>query len=340
MIRKESLRDEHLRDVANRLQIRDKQLLGRMTHALYLLDRLSIDVDIEVSETVADDAIEGALIMITSADSVFHRWEPNVRPRDVEGSKHYRVHYQQDTGRLGLREEFVILDVVRTAVLHQHTMKRALNHMILAQEGDPVQIVTPTPEGILGDKLTACAPLTVGVPIALPNIEGVTKDANKHLEMVKQLFDVNVLIPFVSDWDAVGSALTRTLDVQREVFNHDFTTERVILDLVQRALALFGQLEAEYHPDLVSSHQGGHRSLVNYLVNPGTFSSEQVRLAALRAAYVANCVGSGTTPMKVYPEITDSSLENSRIKDICKGLPKALKAEAVAKVEALLGRTP
>ena len=112
MIRRGCLQDEHLGHVAAILKIRDKQLLGRMIHALYLveqlslagltftfkggtclslitdrLDRLSIDVDIEVSESVAEVAIEEALNSITSAGSVFHRWERNIRPRDVEGSK-------------------------------------------------------------------------------------------------------------------------------------------------------------------------------------------------------------------------------------------------------------
>ncbi|CAN5434785.1 hypothetical protein BH10BAC6_BH10BAC6_18720 [soil metagenome] len=52
-----------------------------------------------------------------------------------------------------------------------------------------------------------------------------------------------------------------------------------------------------------------------------------------------NSVIRGTTPLTEYPEIKESSLDSATIKDICKGLPKDLKAEAVAKIEALLGST-
>jgi len=364
MIRRQCLLDEHLCDIAGKRKIRDKQLLGRMIHALYLveqltvaglaftfkggtclslitdrLDRLSIDVDIEVSKNVLYAEIEEVLNSITSSDGVFLRWESNVRPRDVEGTKHYKIHYRPDDGRSIKRKEHILLDVVRTSIPYQHVTDRALDHAILAHEGKPVSIVTPTLEGILGDKLTACAPLTVGVPIELQTTPGLTTGANKHLEMIKQLFDVNVLIPLVNDWNVVGGAFARTLEVQRDVFRHDFTIEQVVNDLRRRALAMFDQLETEYHPDLTSSHQDGHRSLSNYLVAPGAFSHEQVKMAALRAAYVMNSVIRGTTPLTEYPEIKESSLDSATIKGICKGLPKDLKAEAVAKIEALLGST-
>gem|GEM_PF-6751079 len=42
MIRKECLTDDHLYAVAKRLKIREKQLLGRMVHALYLVEQLTL----------------------------------------------------------------------------------------------------------------------------------------------------------------------------------------------------------------------------------------------------------------------------------------------------------
>jgi len=84
---------------------------------------------------------------------------------------------------------------------------------------------------------------------------------NKHLEMIKQLFDVNVLIPRVVDWVSVGKAYARTLDVQRQVFGQHYSKEQVTQDLCRRALAMFNVLSTPYHPDLELAHSNGHTSL-------------------------------------------------------------------------------
>ena len=230
----------------------------------------------------------------------------------------------------------MILDVVTTSVPNPYKERRALVHTALINDGEPVMIVTPTLEGLLGDKLTACAPLTVGVPIHSSIISGTDRTHNKHQQMIKQLYDVNVLIPLANDWSVVGSAFARTLDVQRDVFGQTFRDEEVVMDLTDRALAMFGQLDREYHPDLYLAHQGGHRSLSNYIVDRSSFEYVDVKMAALRSAEIGQCITYGRTPIKVFKDITESTLGKERIKTICKGLPKTVKREAVTLVEALV----
>ena len=116
MIHNNTLSVEHLRETARRLRIRDIQLLSRMVHALYLveqlavaglpfifkggtclslllnsIDRLSIDVDIEVSLDVSPEAIGSALAVICQPGNVFTRYERQQRQSDREGSQHYRL---------------------------------------------------------------------------------------------------------------------------------------------------------------------------------------------------------------------------------------------------------
>lgn len=227
------------------------------------IDRMSIDVDIEVQDDVTHEMIEIVLDKIIGSGSVFTQWERQIRPNDRAGSLHYKISYALDDGTSGGRFEVVILDVVRVSSIHPCLTARALVHSALLIEDPLVRVVTPTIEGLLGDKLTACAPCTVGVPIEPINDPASGVVHNKHLEMIKQLFDVNVLIPLVSDWDAVRESFHRTLDVQRGVFGQQFTMDDVVRDLARRALAMFDQLPEEYHPALKDAHEAGHTSFRN-----------------------------------------------------------------------------
>lgn len=361
MIHRDTLSDTHLRDVARQLKIRDWQLLGRMVHALYLveqlalhglpfifkggtcltllvdrLDRLSIDVDIEVNDDVSDAQIEAILDRIVTSATVFADWELQVQRSARGTSKHYKLYYHRDAAQATDAMEHILLDVVRTSPEHPSVAERELLHRSLILDGASVRMITPTIEGLLGDKLTACAPLTVGISINAYTVPGSTQTFNKHLEMIKQLFDVNVLIPRAQDWTAVRATFERTLTVQRQVFGQDFTMDQVVTDLARRALAMFGQLDTAYHPDLMPAHEYGHRSTSNYLVERGGFSFEQVRMAALRAAYVAHCLRIGERPFTEFTSGSTFTLRSEQIKQIHKGLSKQLRPEAVTIIGILL----
>lgn len=361
MIHSDSLTDGHLRTIAGRLNIGDTQLLGRMVHALYLvellaveelpfvfkggtclsllvnrIDRLSIDVDIEVSHAFSQEAIESTLNRICNQGKVFTRWQLERRQSDRTGSRHYKLFYAQQLAQGTYSQEHILLDVVWTSSEHTCVAERELIHDALLIDGPPIRIIAPTIEGLLGDKLTACAPLTVGVPIVTRMGPSMGLTYNKHLEMVKQLFDVNVLIPYAAQWESVGSAFERTLDVQRQVFGQDFNREQVVQDLARRALAMFNLLDTSYHQDLEIAHRAGHTSLKNYLISQRDFLFEHVRMAALRAAYVGHCIRTGESPQMKFPAEATPALDNEQIRLIIKGLSKPLRSEALTLVKVLL----
>ena len=360
MIHSDSLSERHLHATALRLGIRGTQLLRRMVHALYLveqlsvqgltfifkggtclsvlvnrIDRLSIDVDIEVDRTVTQETIESILASICQQCKVFTRWELQSRRNERAGSRHYKLFYQQDLGDATDGQEHILLDVVWTSTVHPYAAERELIHDALIIDGSPVRIVTPTVEGLLGDKLTACAPLTVGVPIDTHTEPNTSWTSNKYPEMIKQLFDVNVLIPRVVDWGAVRAAFKRTLTVQQEVFGREFNEDQVVQDLALRALAMFNQLPTLYHPDLEVAHVAGHTSLKHYLVNQSEFLFEHVKMSALRAAYVAHCLRMGVSPATSVQAQTTTTLDSVKVKLITKGLSKPLRQEAISLVRIL-----
>ena len=84
------------------------------------------------------------------------------------------------------RPLFILLDVVEERECHLPlTVKPILTPFIEVEE--EVTVTIPTVEGLLGDKLTAFSPNTIGVPFENRNGE------SQSMQVAKQLFDVGFL---------------------------------------------------------------------------------------------------------------------------------------------------
>jgi hypothetical protein len=66
---------------------------------------------------------------------------------------------------------------------------------LIITEGKIVEIKCPTPECLLGDKLTAFAPHTTGILYG----------KNKDLEIAKQLYDLSLLFDIILDMNLVAA---------------------------------------------------------------------------------------------------------------------------------------
>lgn len=74
-----------------------------------------------------------------------------------------------------------------------------INSPFVQIKGDPTYVAVPTAEAILGDKLTAFAPNTTGIPYG----------RDKEVEIIKQLFDVGHLFDMVFDIEVVSIVFDR-----------------------------------------------------------------------------------------------------------------------------------
>lgn len=72
---------------------------------------------------------------------------------------------------------------------YDQIVTKPIRNDLLVTASEDLVVTMPTLECILGDKLTAFAPHTIGVPLA--------KD--KELEIVKQMFDVATLAERMQD---------------------------------------------------------------------------------------------------------------------------------------------
>ena len=81
---------------------------------------------------------------------------------------------------------------------------------------------------MLGDKLTAFAPTTVGLPY----------DAESPVDLIKQLFDISQLFDRVTRLDTVITAYRRIFGAENRYRGNKFTAEQVLDDTYEAALTL------------------------------------------------------------------------------------------------------
>ncbi len=147
------------------------------------LRRLSIDVDIV---TEAEDAILKNAFNTLISKSPFKRWEDDKRTANKEVPKrHFKFFY--DSPVVG-SELYILLDILRSKPIYPSVIKKPILHRIFEVE-EEMEVSIPSINSITGDKLTAFAPKTIGIPYG----------REKSMEIIKQLFDLGFLFEHISD---------------------------------------------------------------------------------------------------------------------------------------------
>lgn len=171
------------------LSINDVQFVFKGGTSLLLLlglKRFSVDVDI-ITET-GQAELEKTFQKIVDESIFFDHFE--IDERDNAASKrmklkHYRFYFTsiQDGSK-----KYILLDVAFESNVYSKTLKKNIKCDELEIDSD-VNVILPTIESVLGDKLTVLAPHTTGIQY----------DSFKELEMIKQLFDVSNLFDSAND---------------------------------------------------------------------------------------------------------------------------------------------
>ena len=151
------------------------------------LIRLSTDIDIIVPPGTDVDQY------IVEAGRIFpflHSEEDVRIGQNKIEKRHYRFFYQSPlTGK----EFSILLDVVFEENPYSTVTNHPIQNDLLITEGQNLSVQIPGVNCILGDKLTAFAPHTTGIPL------GIGKD----LEVIKQMYDCATLFQAMNDFSEV-----------------------------------------------------------------------------------------------------------------------------------------
>ena len=175
-------------------------------------NRFSVDIDLLVDPSMAERM---KALAYSFKDDVFIRVEEDIRKPTGIQKKHFKFYYRSCIDVDG-DDKYVLLDAVFSSNVYCRIEERKIEFPWLLTKEPLKEVPVPSPSDLLGDKLCAFAPHTVGVLFA----------DGKDVEMVKQLFDVARLISHPEIVDDVvfnvyerlvkEQALSRGIDIQPE----------------------------------------------------------------------------------------------------------------------------
>lgn len=245
--------------------------------------RLSTDIDIVVKPGTNIDAyIEKAseIFPFVSCEEQFRSKARNIEKR------HFVFYY---TSPLNNDMFHIILDVVFEDCHYSGTQRKEIANSLLDFELPSTYVTVPTVNGILGDKLTAFAPHTIGIRFG----------EKKELEIIKQFYDISILIDVIDDFEEVKATYKQITAVEieyRELQNTGIKETLVDSFLAAISIISKGTLFQNDYNYLLD----GMRRIKNHI-----FDNFSPVVAESQACHVAYLVATVLADKKILPRITD-----------------------------------
>ncbi|WP_289058620.1 nucleotidyl transferase AbiEii/AbiGii toxin family protein [uncultured Mesotoga sp.] len=267
------------------------------TSLILLLDRiqrLSIDIDIIV-EPEAD--FSSALDKVISTGKFF-RYEEDIR-KTVFPVRHYKFYY--DSINPSQKNAYILLDVLYERSMHTELISTPIRSSIFQTEDPVTNVRTPSIDAIIGDKLTAFAPNTTGIPYG----------SQKGMEICKQLFDIATLFNYQKDTGTVRGTFQKiALTEARYRGMNSLTTEDVLKDTFHTALIIGarGKIEPEHYRELDSGRSKLSSHILGFNYNQTKFFSDAAKVAYLSACLLKKSEASFRwSEEELFGRITDDS---------------------------------
>ncbi len=258
------------------------------TSLMLLLDhpgRLSTDIDIVVEPgTDIDEYIRRAGEVFPFLDA-----EEQIRiGRNRIEKRHFKFKYRSPISN---RDVTILLDVLFEALQYTSTVEKPIRNELLLTEGDDLLVRIPDVNGILGDKLTAFAPHTTGIPFGI----------GKELEIIKQLYDCGTLFNAMTDVSEVKASYARVVRSELSYRGLLMDPEEVLKDTISGALCIAGRGDPEGDYPM---YKDGISRIRNHILG-GKFSGEIAGACASRVLYLAASIFTGQEEIR---KIEDASV--------------------------------
>jgi len=286
----------------------DKIILEKMIYALHLLERLkangldfvfkggtclvllldegsrfSIDLDIICKSD--REELEGILDKVVET-SRFTEWNPEEHRSYQAGVPKAHYKFTFDTHRQGSGS--ILLDVLIDIPIYPEHIQIPIRTKWI--ETDTVTMVTvPSVDAITGDKLTAFAPNTIGIPY----FKGKDKQSFS-MEICKQLFDLSRLFERIHSMEVVAESFTAFAEQEINYRKEDqsdsvLTPEKVLRDIIDTCLIIAKRGGGSHDErQKFAELQKGIRAFGSGFLMIGHFRMDDAVPAAARIAHLAS----------------------------------------------------
>ena len=304
MINKKCFTTEWINTKSIELNYSDKNLIEKVIRAFSLLDmlassgcpfyfkggsslmlmfnegthRLSIDIDImcppgtDIEKYLSEYANNGFINY-----QLIERKQAGKQVPKEHSKFFYKVAFNEDLNR----NSFILLDVLYENCHYEKIERVAIAHDLIESIGEQVYVNIPSIGDILGDKLTAFAPETTGIPYY--------KGENlSTLEIIKQLYDIGRLFDRVTNLDITRNAFTKIAPIELAYRGLDTNdTKSIIEDIRNTSLNITtrGMVDKGKF-DLL---QKGINNIKPFMYK-SQYRIEEAIVDASKAAYLATCI--------------------------------------------------
>lgn len=254
----------------------DVQFVFKGGTALMLLlnstKRLSIDIDIIISEKVED--LDKLLSEIATQKGFTRAVEQNRNASSEIEKTHYKFYYPCSLN--ANKEEFVLLDILFEDIHYSTLISTPIQSSFVTHEGDVIKTTTPDFNNIMGDKLTAFAPNTTGIPYH-------KNEKPMGQEIIKQLYDIGNIFEKIDDVKVVRKVFFDFALVELQYRNRGNDVNLVMDDIIDNCLSISLRQQVG-NVDFEVLHLG-LRQITSYIFSE-TYQIEKATIHAARTAYL------------------------------------------------------
>ncbi len=264
--------------------------------------RLSIDVDIicppgtNIEEFLQKHAQEYGFGDVKLVERVTPYNVPKTHAKFF-----YQVTYVTNT-----ETECILLDVLFEDIHYHNIEQRPIQSRFLKLEGHPVMVNVPSKADMLGDKLTAFAPNTTGIPY----FKG-KKDCS--MEIIKQLFDIASLFDVINDLTVVSETFQKFATIELQYRNLDSENiYQVLDDIFQTSLCIC--LRGQIDPDTFKLLHTGTKRIQSF-IHSEKYNIDSAITNASKAAYLSVLIANGVTTAVHFDPQNIEQLRDAVIKE-------------------------
>lgn len=278
MIDKKSFTKEWIESQKEATSTNRIKVIERCIYAFYLLERLSeskldfvfkggtslmllspeprrFSVDIDIITNKSNFGIICQIASDIKDDYLYDVKEDIRKPKDVI-KRHFKFFYHSFLDDDNDQSHYVLLDVVFEENPYVKVEKHKIGIHWLKTDNHDIYVRVPSPEEMVGDKMTAFAPKTIGKLYS----EG------RYTEICKQLYDIAFLSRIAKDKGIIKNTYDKVSQIEIENRKHAFTEEDAIKDSLEalRIILSAGNREEGkiYFPMLSSGHKALAQSFV------------------------------------------------------------------------------
>jgi predicted nucleotidyltransferase component of viral defense system len=312
MIDQKKISLEWIEKVSKKSKNADKLLVEKVIRALLLLEglvkeelpfvfkggtalmlhfnsskRLSIDIDIILPKE--NDNLEEILTNLASKQG-FLRHELQDRKTNLKIKKEHFKFFYTPLHKSKKEEGHVLLDILFEKPMYQNIIQLPIQSTFVPIIDKALAVDVPCLEDILGDKLTAFAPNTTGIPY-------FKNQNSRSMEIIKQLYDVGNLFDKVNDLSIVKNTFYQFAKTELMYRNMEGNTEDVLEDIYQTSLCIVSRGQ-DGRGDFEELQAGIKR--IKAFIFSENYHLEKAIIHASKVAYLATLIKNNANKIEKY----------------------------------------